>query len=740
MIPLFKFLIITIFTSLIVTAAPVGICLHAYSPEAPAEKIECFEFEKVERAGADYRFFPQSDKSVMVTAYRFRGTIPYKPELAPIHPEFGKLLKLYEETARATPSTRRFLNPKILLMRGQAATVAKQLEDVAKLPTITTADGTQLIGCTMSKIDDGFAIIRHQDGISKVSLKELDVTEKKALNSTTGEWSLDDPSVTPKDSTGTFAKIVFKNGLLLKKAKFKEVADGNLVFMADGKSVSVPADQFPGELSVLGEEVVKSLMPVKEEAYPEPTVASSGGTDPTAVAVQSKRANVPVPATKRPNNDFGSGFVLPGDEASGGGFVLPGDEAPNEQALDKMPAKNHDLQNFKAMLEHEVRANRLKDKLKEAGEYNEKTAAAAGMTAISDTDWSECSPELLQVSDSAKNAINLYIEDKVTTKEVLSELEPFHVLTSNLAERFAKDMSYVTMVAQIVEDVRERISKEDDYALSSNKANPETRVLENAPPEPRQKTPANDKVKTSSNDSPAIKQSEKVIRWFRELPKDRLYGSVAASALIFLYYFVKRRSKDSKTSNQTNPNLQHPENSQREEIKFPCHHCGVNISAEADTAGTSANCPTCGQDLVVPTAPKEVGDDSHQSVSPPTPINLPPVPAGQKVIHQKSKNLLKSGIIVLVAIATVAAVTSKNGKADTRVSESAPRQAAHQKQKTNKAGYDAYMTGYNDPEQGDVAEAMIDRFSGGDRQAALLMILGAEDRRKGLTIRFFVAE
>jgi hypothetical protein len=64
-------------------------------------------------------------------------------------------------------------------MRGQAAGVAKQLEDVAKLPTITTADGTQLIGCTMSKIDNGFAIIRHQDGISKVSLKELDATEKK---------------------------------------------------------------------------------------------------------------------------------------------------------------------------------------------------------------------------------------------------------------------------------------------------------------------------------------------------------------------------------------------------------------------------------------------------------------------------------------------------------------------------------------------------------------------------------
>jgi hypothetical protein len=81
---------------------------------------------------------------------------------------------------------------------------------------------------------------------------------------------------------------------------------------------------------------------------------------------------------------------------------------------------------------------------------------------------------------------------------------------------------------------------------------------------------------------------------------------------------------------------------------------------------------------------------------------------------------------------------SKNEKAGGRVTESPPVQAVQPKQETNRAGYNAYMTGYNDPEQGEVAEAMIDQFTGGDRQAALLMILGAEDKRKGLPIRFVV--
>jgi hypothetical protein len=39
----------------------------------------------------------------VVTSYRYRGTLLYKTGLAPGNPEFDKLLKLYEETSRATP-------------------------------------------------------------------------------------------------------------------------------------------------------------------------------------------------------------------------------------------------------------------------------------------------------------------------------------------------------------------------------------------------------------------------------------------------------------------------------------------------------------------------------------------------------------------------------------------------------------------------------------------------------------
>jgi predicted RNA-binding Zn-ribbon protein involved in translation (DUF1610 family) len=598
MIASLRILIAIAVQSLIATAAPVGICLHAYSPEAPAEKIECFEFEKVERAAADYRFFPQSDKSVMVTAYRFRGTIPYKPELAPTHPEFDKLLKLYEETARATPSTRPYLNPKILVMRSQAAGVAKQIEEVAKLPTITMADGTQLIGCTMSKIENGFVSIRHQDGISKVSLTELDATEKKALNSTAEGWSLEDPAAVSKDSTGTFAKIVFKNGILLTKAKFKEVSDGNLVFVADGKSVSVPADQFPGELSVLGGDVVKSLAPVKKDASPEPSVASTGGDDPPAVPVESKRANVPAPTTKRPNDVFGGGFVLPGDEASGGGFVLPGDEAPNDQA--------------------QVIARQTGNE-PDSDEIDRLPAKQVANEGPSDHDEK---PGINHPPNEAGAPQSPPTEKRRTV----------HVMENGIS------FSYDVVEAE-GSPVKERLPQEKAEIVSDN--------------------------------LPKIEQPATKLIWFKNLPKDLLYGPAAGLLLIFLYYFLRKRSKVSKITNQTSPNLQHPEKSQKDGIEFLCPHCGVNISAEAETAGATADCPTCGKELAVPADPDSADTPlPQQSVVPPRSGSLPPVPGGRKKSARKTakKKLVTFrivgsiiGIFALIAIGSLLATREKNG-------------------------------------------------------------------------------
>lgn len=180
--PLFRFLIASLISTLHVAAAPVGICLHAYSPEAPVDKIECFEFEKVERVAADYRFFFNADKSALVTGYRFRGMIPYKAGLAPGNREFDNVLKLYEETARATPSTRPYLNPKILAMRDLAKRNLEERQHAESLPRIVIA-GQEYVTPLFKNIEGGKIILSHRDGflkteIDKFSDQQLEILKK----------------------------------------------------------------------------------------------------------------------------------------------------------------------------------------------------------------------------------------------------------------------------------------------------------------------------------------------------------------------------------------------------------------------------------------------------------------------------------------------------------------------------------------------------------------------------------
>jgi hypothetical protein len=161
-------------------SAPVGICLHAYSPEAPADKIECFEFAKVEQVANGYRFFLEPHGSTIVTKYRFRSVIHYNPNLMPDNLQFQQLLKQYEETARATPSTRRFLNPRIVNMRFMAAERSAEQQVRATLPKIEIG-GNSYLEPSFKGIESGNLMLKHRDGTAKVDLDKISDTQLQAL-------------------------------------------------------------------------------------------------------------------------------------------------------------------------------------------------------------------------------------------------------------------------------------------------------------------------------------------------------------------------------------------------------------------------------------------------------------------------------------------------------------------------------------------------------------------------------
>lgn len=161
-------------------SAPVGICLHAYSPEAPADKIECFEFTKFEQIAEGYRFFLQPNGSKVVTKYRYRGKIIYEPNIRPGHPEFEQTLKTYEVTARSTPSTRRYLNPRITEMRYLAAEQTASQQVLETLPKIVIG-GTTYLDPSFNAIENGKLTLKHKDGFAKIELEKISDAQIQAL-------------------------------------------------------------------------------------------------------------------------------------------------------------------------------------------------------------------------------------------------------------------------------------------------------------------------------------------------------------------------------------------------------------------------------------------------------------------------------------------------------------------------------------------------------------------------------
>ncbi len=169
--------IISITTAL---SAPVGICLFAYGPSAPADKIECFEFVKAEKMIDGYRFFQEPSGSVVVTAYRYRSTLPYVNGLSPGNPEFDRVLALYEKTAKSSPLTRQFLDSRIQAMRGQADIYSKEQGRLASL-SVLDMGGKSYMSPRFKRIEEGKLVLSHENGSEKIDIDLISDAELKSL-------------------------------------------------------------------------------------------------------------------------------------------------------------------------------------------------------------------------------------------------------------------------------------------------------------------------------------------------------------------------------------------------------------------------------------------------------------------------------------------------------------------------------------------------------------------------------
>lgn len=236
------------------TAQPTGLCLHAYSPQAPADKIECFEYQRVERLADGYRFFLFPQGTSTVTNYRYRGTIIYKPNLTTGHPDFASLLKQYEETARATPSTRVYLNPKILSMREKNAGRLAENLHAESLPRISIG-GNEYRSPQFKAFDNGKLVMGHTDGVLKIDLDKMTDSNLQDL-----------AKIDPKAVGIKVIKIAEHR---LWNPSYKGLSDGNVSIAHEAGSLSLDLDS-------LSEKDCKKITDIDQKFGNNKTVSIAG--------------------------------------------------------------------------------------------------------------------------------------------------------------------------------------------------------------------------------------------------------------------------------------------------------------------------------------------------------------------------------------------------------------------------------------------------------------------------------
>lgn len=154
-------------------AEPVGICLHAFGPTAPPDKIECFEYVREETDGpAGNRFFLKGNGSAVISEYRLRGRILYGKD-SPVGSEaFDQKLKSFEAASRTYPSTRIFLNPKILAMRAQVEARNTSIQQTNSAPKIEIA-GQVYRSPVFRGIENKKLVLKHEDGVARIDLESV---------------------------------------------------------------------------------------------------------------------------------------------------------------------------------------------------------------------------------------------------------------------------------------------------------------------------------------------------------------------------------------------------------------------------------------------------------------------------------------------------------------------------------------------------------------------------------------
>jgi len=194
-------------------------------------------------------------------------------------------------------------------------------------------------------------------------------------------------------------------------------------------------------------------------------------------------------------------------------------------------------------------------------------------------------------------------------------------------------------------------------------------------------------------------------------------------------------------------------------MHFNCTFCGGKIEGEEAWIGLDSVCPYCKMEITVPeplvrdTTPVPIPTEedavsiadvdaetaaktTEGAATTSSDVTFGGGSSGENFIDLNGK-WIAGGVLGLVVLIIIMMSVPKVAETGSSYPD-APRHSAStrlgDKQKVNQGAYDAYMMGYKNPENAEIANYTISETSSDAKNYLILINRGAADRRKGLPV------
>jgi len=228
--------------------AAIGIVIFTDPKHHTDQTAMAVEYQTAVRRGEDIEFTANNGRRYMVGKLRLRAVVPYPTRNSVARNGLEGEKKRLEGLVERYPQSGRFLHDYIYNISRSLAPASHSAQTGGgehQSVSVKTTKGRSYSGCSLTKVADGRASIRHRDGTARIPIEELGKEARQALSKTSKEWHLLEPAWGPVDGVSGSKFLLLADGRRLNGVVFVKIEEENVILEVGGKKLRLALDDLP---------------------------------------------------------------------------------------------------------------------------------------------------------------------------------------------------------------------------------------------------------------------------------------------------------------------------------------------------------------------------------------------------------------------------------------------------------------------------------------------------------------